>query len=314
MSIEFTHVPTFRNNKTGAQAGFLDSPDGLRGLGILEQASFSSVILDGPGGIFANIDIAAEAARRTSTLTLAVTHWPGVIEPAFAAQQFAELDRLAYGRLALRCLPSCAASGDTSPAGHEASWHQLDEYLVLLKRLWSNSRPFDHEGSFYSVRDGYVRRKGPSGMDIPLRLNGVSGTAIKVAGRHADVFELAALEQAELRGLIERVTKAASRHGRANRLRFALPVSIDLDPSAPEDVRVDENGRAVSISGGPDAISSALRDLAGIGIDEFMVSGLSGPLAIANFTRWIVPHVRRRERVDVVGPRIHIRRVVRQVG
>ncbi|WP_292219204.1 LLM class flavin-dependent oxidoreductase, partial [Mesorhizobium sp.] len=81
---------------------------------------------------------------------------------------------------------------EARPVGHTVVWQRIDEYLVLLKRLWSNDRPFDHEGAFYSVKGGYVPRKGPHGADVTIRLGGQSGTALRVAGRHADVFELSA--------------------------------------------------------------------------------------------------------------------------
>ncbi|TIV58995.1 MAG: LLM class flavin-dependent oxidoreductase, partial [Mesorhizobium sp.] len=101
------------------------------------------------------------------------------------------------------------SDAEARPVGHSVVWQRIDEYLVLLKRLWSNDEPFDHEGAFYSVRGGYVPRKGPHGADLTIRLGGQSGTALKVAGRHADVFELAAGSPDEVARLMQRVRSAA---------------------------------------------------------------------------------------------------------
>ena len=80
-----------------------------------------------------------------------------------AARQLAALDSESGGRLSLRIMAgSYDASGFAETSyGHVGAFRRTDEYLVLLKRLWSNDRPFDHEGAAYSLRNGFVARKGP---------------------------------------------------------------------------------------------------------------------------------------------------------
>ncbi|MBN9552854.1 MAG: LLM class flavin-dependent oxidoreductase [Alphaproteobacteria bacterium] len=281
MPIEFTHV----SGKTAGESFFHDFVETATGLSLIEDAGFRKLIVDDPAGLLTNMDIAARALDRTASLEVVLTHWSGVLEPTVAARQLAALDRRGAGRLSLRMLsePPEDSDAEARPVGHGVAWQRIDEYLVLLKRLWSNDRPIDHEGAFYSVRGGYVPRKGPQGADLTIRLGGQSGTALKVAGKHADVFELAAGSPEEVKQLIERVRRAAAEHGRGGRLRFALPVRIHADgwSGTPDP-------KAVGIAGPPARIALALLPYAALGIGEFMIGGIDRPSEIARVGREIV--------------------------
>ena len=225
------------------------------------------------------MDIAAQALDRTSSLEVVLTHWAGVIHPTVAARQLATLSAKSGGRLSLRLLsePLNDDDAETRPVGHTIVWQRIDEYLVLLKRLWSNDRPFDHEGAFYSIKGGYVPRKGPHGADVTIRMGGQSGTALKVAGRHADVFELAPGSIDEIRRLMERARSAAAEHGRAGKIRFALPVRI-----RPEDKAGAAGHKAVDVFGPPAQVALSLLPYAALGVNEFMIVGVDRPREIVD--------------------------------
>lgn len=303
MSVEFTHVPTTSRRHLPQYLSQYpgDYPDDLGAprhrLAI--ETAFRTVVIDGPGGILTNMDVAAETARATTTAGIALTHWSGVMDPVVAARQIAALDRLADGRLSLRFLfgPDGHHEGgdqvgpveaDPVEAGHVETLRQTDEYLVLLKRLWSNDLPFDHEGPSYSVSGGFVERKGPQAADIPIRMGGVSGVALDVAGRHATVFELTSGTSGEIRDLMRRVEAAAARYGRAGKIRFALPVLFTPAGQAHSGV-----SGAVAVGGPPARVVQTLLGYAALGICEFMVSGLDDDDAIAIFSRDIAPVFQR---------------------
>jgi alkanesulfonate monooxygenase len=292
VSVEFTHVPTTSH---GHLSQYLSPENPSRGSRATPsrcpafEAAFSNIVIDGPAGILTNMDVAAEIARATSTVGIALTHWSGVIHPVVAAQQIAALDRRAEGRLSLRLLLAPDGQDREEAGSHVETLRQTDEYLVLLKRLWSNRLPFDHEGPHYSVSNGFVTKKGPQGADMPIRMGGVSGVALEVAGRHATVFELTSGAPEEIRDLIGRVEAAAARYGRAGRIRFALPVRLaapwrpgERDPSDP-----------VAIWGPPERVAQTLLGFSWLGISEFMVSSLDDDDAVAAFTRNIVPIFQR---------------------
>jgi len=280
MPIQFTHVPGITQP---ANASFFhDLVETATKLSLIEDAGFQKIVIDDPAGLLTNMDIAAQALERTSSLEVVLTHWAGMIEPTVAARQLAALDAKRGGRLSLRMLSEPLSDDDAvaRPAGHSAVWQRIDEYLVLLKRLWSNDRPFDHEGAFYSIRGGYVPRKLPHGVDVTIRMGGQSGTALRVAGRHADVFELNAGSPDEVRPLMQRVRGAAAEHGRAGRLRFALPVRIRPQSTA---AKADHN--AIEVSGSPAGIALSLLPYAALGIHEFMIAGIDRSREIATVGR-----------------------------
>ncbi|UCI20430.1 LLM class flavin-dependent oxidoreductase [Mesorhizobium sp. B2-1-8] len=278
MPIEFTHVP----GKTADAVipFFYDFAETATKLGLIEDSGFQKIVVDDSAGLLTNMDLASQVFNRTASLEVVLTHWAGVIEPTVAARQLASIDRAGGGRLALRMIsePLNDDDADTRPVGHGVVWQRIDEYLVLLKRLWSNDRPFDHEGAFYSIRGGYVPRKGPHGADLVIRMGGQTGTALKVAGRHADVFELAPGSIDDIRQLMEQARGAAAEHGRAGKLRFALPVRIHEGVSA-------AGHKAVDLSGPPAQVALSLLAYAALGIDEFMIVGVDTPCEIATAGR-----------------------------
>lgn len=284
MSVSFTHVPTTSRQHL---AQYVSSAAAYP----IVESAFSNIVIDGPAGVLTNMDVAAEAARLTSNAGIVLTHWSGVLHPGVAARQLAALDSLSEGRLALRMLigPDGTPNGFEHPPGHVEALRQADEYLVLLKRLWSNHEPFDHEGPHYSVRNGYVAQKGPQGADIPIRMGGVSGIAVDVAARHATVFELSGGSPGEIRNLVERVRSAAARYGRTGKIGFALPVLLAPGPEIGSDAA---HGPA-RLSGSPEQIARSLQAYAALGIDEFMLSGVDDRQEIAAFSTSIAPVFQR---------------------
>ncbi|MER8705554.1 LLM class flavin-dependent oxidoreductase [Mesorhizobium sp. M0323] len=300
MPIEFTHVP---GKIHAADASFFyDFVETATKLSLIEDAGFQRIVIDDQAGLLTNMDLAAQTLDRTSSLEVVLTHWAGVIEPTVAARQFAALDARSGGRLSLRMLSEPLSDDDAEarPAGHTVVWQRIDEYLVLLKRLWSNDRPFDHEGTFYSIKGGYVPRKGPHGADVTIRMGGQSGTALRVAGRHADVFELAPGSLAEIHQSMERVRGAAAEHGRAGKLRFALPVRIRS-----EDKSAASCQKALELAGPPAQVALSLLSYAALGIKEFMIVGVDRPREIATAGREAIALLRNslaRREADVPQP------------
>lgn len=284
MPVMFTCVPTTSHRRLPKYL----SPAELSAARNTLERSFGGVVIDGPAGLLTNMDVAAETANATSALRIALTHWSGVMHPLVAADQIARLDRLSGGRLSLRFL-SAPDGHEAALADHTETLRQTDEYLVLLKRLWSNEEPFDHEGPHYSVAAGVIDNRGPQGVDIAIRMGGASGVALDVAGRHATVFELSGGSPDEIRALMERVTAAASNYGRTGKISFALPVTLSETTPAADHSHLG----AVHLHGPVARIAQDLLSYAALGIEEFMVGGLDGPEQVERFARDIVPVFRR---------------------
>lgn len=220
MQIEFIgHTANLALSAT--EAGAQVDRDGLRRLARL--AEVSGIDRLAVGGLAAGQDVAALASfilHNTSSLGVFLNHRIGAVAPTIAAQHLATLDQLSGGRVRVQ-FESDKTDGIE---GLEEGLARVDEYLVLLKRLWANERPIDHEGSHYSITGAFSAAKPFQRGHIPLSLAGLSGTAIKVAARHADIFALPAATIDETRQTIARVRAAAACHRRADAIRFSYPL------------------------------------------------------------------------------------------
>ncbi|TIR44488.1 MAG: LLM class flavin-dependent oxidoreductase, partial [Mesorhizobium sp.] len=65
---------------------FYDFVETATKLLLIEDIGFQKIVVDDPAGLLTNMDIAARALDRTSSLEIVLTHWAGVIEPTVAAR------------------------------------------------------------------------------------------------------------------------------------------------------------------------------------------------------------------------------------
>lgn len=263
MSIDFVFVPRTDRQSAGSvnPPFFFDPAIASRELAAAVQAGFSSVLADDAAGALANLDLISSVARWNGSLDIILTHWVDVTTPLIAASDIAALDRMTGGRLSLRII---GASPDVPGSrGSTLGWQKTDEYLTLLKRLWSNDLPFDHEGRFYSLHGAIVPDKGPQGFALPVRIAGYSGKAVEVAARHASIFELPPGPPGETIVTIERVRNAARSFGRSHKIRFSQWIHVH-DGFSPAEI-------------------PALSRLAAAGVSEFMISGLHDATEIRRF-------------------------------
>lgn len=279
MHVEFTGLIEASPESSASLAGTVAAPSALGGVRaaltrarLFEHHGFDRVRLPQAGGGDDRSDagwLAGFLLAGTTSIGVALPHAAGETSPVAAAEALAGLDRRAPGRLAV--LVGAAAG---TPADHECDLARTDEYLVLLKRLWANVQPFDHEGPRYSLKGARAAARPLSQDGLPLVLSGRSGTAIQVAARHADVFSLEACEPGEAHQTLSRVLAAAQALGRAAKIRFA--VEIEAAPDA-----------------APEATALSVLRLAELGVGEFVVRGLDTPGAIAAFGGGVIPLVRR---------------------
>jgi len=288
MQIDFTHCPGGVADKDELHSSFFsDTAVAVQRLRQLERAGFDCVLIDDMGGLLANMDLASLALRSTQSIGVLVSHWPGIVAPVVAARQFAAFDQIGSGRLALRVPPSRDLREINDDSSLVATLGRTDEYLMLLKRLWSNAQPFDHEGLFYRIHGGFVPMKAAEGAVIRLQLGGLSGTALKIAGRHADRFELPVGGFDDTLRLIERVRVAAEPFGRAQRIRFSLPVHVGH-------VQAGEGGQQDwQLTGEPEHVVSVLAGFVELGVSDFIVHGLDDADAVEAFGRQVIPALRK---------------------
>jgi alkanesulfonate monooxygenase len=204
-----------------------------------EEAGFDRILIawgsTGPDALL----VASQAAAATGRIGFMVAHRPGFIAPTLAARQFATFDHLSGGRAAIHVISGGSPTeqkrdGDFLP--HDERYQRSEEYIALLKRLWTEPKPFDHAGTYYRFEQGFAEVKPLQQPHIPVFFGGSSDIAIEIAGRHADTYAFwgETLEQA--RDTIARVRASVAKAGRdPAAIRFSLsfrPVLAETEEAA----------------------------------------------------------------------------------
>ncbi len=157
------------------------------------------------------------AAAHTSTLKFLLAHRPGFEGPALAARKLATIDQFSAGRLAVHIITGGADAEmrkDGDYLSKDERYQRTDEYLEIARKMWTQDRPFDHQGKYYRYEGAFSEVKPVQKPHIPIFFGGSSEIAIEVAGRHADVYAFWGEPLAAAQQTITTVRKAAARHGR----------------------------------------------------------------------------------------------------
>lgn len=165
------------------------------------------------------------AAAVTERINFMLAHRPGFTAPTLAARQIATLDQFSGGRLAVHIISGGSddeQQRDGDYLGHDERYARTDEYLQILRRIWTEDKPFDHEGDYYRFRQGYSEVKPAQKPHVPVFFGGASAAALEVAGKHADVYALWGESLEQVRDLIARVRAAAAPHGRQPRFSVSF--------------------------------------------------------------------------------------------
>jgi len=183
-----------------------------------EDAGFDRVLIgyfsDAPDGFL----VGAHAAAHTERLGFLLAHRPGFVAPTVAARKLATFDQLCDGRLAVHLI---AGGNDRDQArdgdfvDHAARYRRTEEYAGLLRRTWTEERPFDHDGEFYRVAGAHSDIRCRCEPHIPLYGGGGSDDAIAALAPHLDTFMLWGEPLAETEAFMGRVRAAAASHGRS---------------------------------------------------------------------------------------------------
>ncbi|SDB68996.1 LLM class flavin-dependent oxidoreductase [Belnapia rosea] len=170
--------------------------------------------------------VASHAAAGTSRIGFMVAHRPGFIAPTLAARQFATFDQLTGRRAAIHVISGGSPveqKKDGDWLDHGQRYARSEEYVALLKRLWTEDRPFDHKGAFYRFEGGFSEVKPVQRPHIPVFFGGSSDVAIDIAGRIADVYAFWGETLDQARETIARVRASVAKAGRdPGAIRFSM--------------------------------------------------------------------------------------------
>jgi len=185
-----------------------------------------------------NNQIAAYVLHNTERLGVMLAHRPGFVAPTVAARQLATLDQFSEGRLAVHVI-SGGTDEDQQRDGdflaHDERYARTAEYLTVVKKVWHNDQPFDHQGDYYRVKGALSSVKPWQKSGVPIFFGGSSAAAFDVAGQHAEVYALWGESLAQTAETIANVRKAAAKYGREHEIKFLLafrPLVADTEEAA----------------------------------------------------------------------------------
>ncbi|AYM95417.1 LLM class flavin-dependent oxidoreductase [Acidovorax sp. 1608163] len=254
-----------------------------------EHAGFDRILVPASSSSPDTLLTVNYAASVTDKIKFLLAHRPGFVAPTLAARQLATLDHYTGGRVAVHYITGGSDEDqqrDGDFVGHDERYARTDEYLGLLRQVWTADKPFDHEGAYYRVKGAWSEVKPVQAPYVPIYFGGASAPALQVAGKHADVYALwgESLEQAG--DLVRRVRAEAARHGRTVQfsISFRPILGATEDEAWARAYRILEETRRLRVDqgyarGGPQQSEGARRLLAdaakGDRVDEHLWTAIA---------------------------------------
>ena len=143
----------------------------------------------GPG--FETYTWAAGIAASTRTPGIVSTSHVSIAHPIVAAKQSTVIDHISGGRYTLNIVtgwnkPEIDMFG-TEMMEHDKRYDCAEEWLQVIKRLWTEDEEFDHDGRYYQIRKGYLQPK-PLQRPFPAIMNaGGSERGMHFAAKNCDL-------------------------------------------------------------------------------------------------------------------------------
>ena len=147
------------------------------------------------------------------------------IAPIFLAQLATTVDHIGDGRLGFNLVAGMSPHDqellDAPPLAHDERYRAADEFVAIMKRAWTEERPFDYQGAYYRTKDAWVSPK-PVQRPYPLLVNaGLSDAGRDFAARACDwsfINPPNISDLASIRPLRDDLGRRATEHGRRLRL------------------------------------------------------------------------------------------------
>jgi alkanesulfonate monooxygenase len=220
MTVEFISAinvnPSNEINKLGRAE--IDLPYLKRYSRVLEDGGFDYTLVPYGSSFHDPFTIASAVTQYTERIKPIVALRPNTIYPTVAAKALATLDQLSEGRAVVHFI---AGGNDHEQAregdrlGKVERYERQAEYVQILRKVWSATEPFDHQGTYYSFED-FVSLVRPVNGTIPISIGGSSEDAYRTGGELADIFGLWGEPLADTQEQIDKVAGYARAAGRTD--------------------------------------------------------------------------------------------------
>jgi len=131
------------------------------------------------------------AAETGYSAVLATSHVP-VVHPVLTAKQCATVDHISGGRFALNVVcgwnpDEFAMFGTGALRSHDDGYAYADEWIRILKMLWTSEEEFDFCGEYFDVRGAISRPKPAQRPPPPIMSANNSEIGQRFAAKYADL-------------------------------------------------------------------------------------------------------------------------------
>lgn len=134
---------------------------------------------------------AAGLAQATRRIHVFATTAVPTIHPVLAARQGATIDHIAGGRFGLNVVAGWnrheVAMFGLEQLPHDSRYAMTDEWMSLVKALWTRVGDFDFTGKWFDAPGCYAEPKPLQRPHPPIMSAGVSPAGRRFAARHADM-------------------------------------------------------------------------------------------------------------------------------
>ncbi len=206
-----------------------------------ENSDFDKVLIGYSSATADGFGVAGYAASRTDKLGFLIAHRPGFVAPTVTARQAATLDQLTGGRISMHIISGGSdveQRRDGDWADHDARYRRSDEFMEILRRVWTETTPFDYDGEFYRFEQNLSEVRTYQKPHVPLYFGGASEGAKEVGAKRADVYALWGEPLESIREQIADIRGRAAKYGREIRFSVSVrPILGDTEGEAWERAR-----------------------------------------------------------------------------
>jgi alkanesulfonate monooxygenase SsuD/methylene tetrahydromethanopterin reductase-like flavin-dependent oxidoreductase (luciferase family) len=170
------------------------------------------------GSVLETLTWATGLLAHTERINVFATVHTSFNHPVVVAKQLATMDQIGNGRAGLNLVagwnqPEYEALGGELAEDHETRYRLAQEWLDIVRRLWSETEPFEFQGEFWQLAHTYG---DPKPVSKPLPIINAAGSAQgrQFAVRNADFLFTTVLSLEETRKEINALQQQARTRGR----------------------------------------------------------------------------------------------------
>jgi FMNH2-dependent dimethyl sulfone monooxygenase len=280
----------------------------------------------GPSGFWdrslESFTYAAGLAQATDRIQIFTTCHVGVIHPVMAAKMGATIDHIANGRWGLNIVagwlgPEFEMFGYDLPP-HGKRYEMAIEWLDIVKRLWTETEPFDYDGAFFHLK-GAISDPKCVQAPYPVVMNaGHSPAGVDFAASQCDMIYISTLSNS-IADDVDRIRETAAKSGRnvsvwgtahincrdtqegdyETAKRYAVQM-LAADSSSHDKFRRDSDlmklimstGGNRGILGSPEQVVAELAEISAAGVDGIAMIFTDYNDGITRYTEQMLPLMR----------------------